>query len=78
MLKNNIAVIKKDMESLRQVVKSFPRIMEKEISTARLASERLVSGASHLDGIVFNCSNYCTVTIDSNMWYDPVGIKNPS
>ena len=61
-LTNNIAVIRKDMESLREVVKRFPRIMEKEINTARLASERLVSGASNLDGIVFNCCYllYCS------------------
>ena len=49
-LANKVTVIKQDCENLSKMMKKLPVMMEKEISNARLASERLLSGTSSLDG----------------------------
>ena len=49
-LANKVCVIKRDVENLSEMVKSLPKMMEKEIYNAKLASERLLSGTSNLDG----------------------------
>lgn len=49
-LSTKVTVIRKDLENLSEMVRSLPNIMEKEVNNARLASERLLSGTSNLDG----------------------------
>ncbi|XP_028414826.1 kinesin-like protein KIF25 [Dendronephthya gigantea] len=50
-LSTKVTVIRKDMENLSEMVRSLPKMMEKEVNNARLASERLLSGTSNLDDV---------------------------
>ena len=49
-LTDKVTAIKRDVENLREAVKCLPKIMGEEISNARLASERLISGTSNFTG----------------------------
>jgi predicted nucleic acid-binding Zn-ribbon protein len=49
-LANKVTVIKQDFDNLSQMLRHLPNMMEKEIHNAKLASERLLSGTSNLDG----------------------------
>jgi hypothetical protein len=57
-LARKVTVIKQDVENLSRMVKNLPKMMEIEINNAKLASERLLSGTTHLDGN-YNKNNNC-------------------